>query len=148
MLKSHSSTLCLPGAEAVVHESRQSQLCPSGACHHPDGWKTPRNESSVVFQRHVVQKDNLIITAVLCWPVQTWVGPDQPGNDPCFWGPSGSLGLSSPTQMSLTNPGEHTCTYVGLLHCLSALCTPAPQLREQAAHELQGPQLPSMASGR
>lgn len=39
-------------------------------------------------------------------------------------------------------------TYVGLLHCLSALCTPAPQLREQAAHELQEPQPPSIASGR
>lgn len=38
--------------------------------------------------------------------------------------------------------------YVGWLQCLSALCTPAPQLREQEAQELQEPQAPSMGWGR
>lgn len=38
--------------------------------------------------------------------------------------------------------------YVGWLQCLSALCTPAPQLREQEAQALQELQPPSMGSGR
>lgn len=38
--------------------------------------------------------------------------------------------------------------YVGWLQCLSALCTPAPQLREQEPQELQEPQAPSMGCGR